>query len=209
MPAQYRCEEEVMLEDSDDGYDEKNFQPAKPRRCFFITILVASIILVILLYNIIRVNLIPSLELESTNCSCGTSIAEALTKNCRWDSISTAWYPPACRDDSLIDEFNWAGPGINGSWAYYREKDDTILSVEQVSLLAGKAGDEVLFWTTHEWHIAQCLFFWKKEAKAWGLGLGLSRDGGNGESRFAHCIDVLRTHKPLDEINTVSRAILS
>lgn len=200
-----------MLEDSDDGYYEKNFQPAKPRQCLFITILVASIILVILLYNIIPVNLIPSRKLESTNCSCGASIAEALINKCRWDSISTTWYPPVCRDDSLIDEFNGAGPGINGSWAYYGEKDDTILSVEQVSLLAGKAGDESLFWTTHEWHIAQCLFLWKKEAKAWGLGLGLglSRNGGNGESRFAHCIDVLRTHRQLDEINTVSRAILS
>lgn len=42
---------------------------------------------------------------QTRSCSCGTSIAEALSKKCVFDPLVPGWVPPHCRDDELTEEF--------------------------------------------------------------------------------------------------------
>jgi len=52
-------------------------------------------------------------------CSCGTSIPDALALGYVYDTLAAAWMPPHCREDTLTAEFDRAGPGKGGEWAYY------------------------------------------------------------------------------------------
>lgn len=36
------------------------------------------------------------------------------------------WLPDHCIDDELIDEFDRAGPGPNGSWLHFADKDGSV-----------------------------------------------------------------------------------
>ena len=38
-------------------------------------------------------------QMPLTSCDCGPSIAEALNRGCKYDSLAAAWLPPHCRDD--------------------------------------------------------------------------------------------------------------
>jgi hypothetical protein len=94
------------------------------------------------------------------HCDCGPDIATALTRNCIYDSLATAWLPPHCRDDTLTAEFDRAGPGPNGAWPYYADANGTIpLSKLQLGLLGETNGT---FWSLREWHVAHCTFYWLK-----------------------------------------------
>ncbi|KAI1182815.1 hypothetical protein F5B17DRAFT_418752 [Nemania serpens] len=94
------------------------------------------------------------------DCYCGVTIEEALSLNCIYDALSTAWLPPYCRDDELTEDFDRAGPGANGSWEYFADPDGTVpLSLHEVGLLGETGGT---FWVSRDWHIAHCLFYWQK-----------------------------------------------
>lgn len=88
-------------------------------------------------------------------CDCGSSIAEAKTKDCVYDSLATAWLPPFCRDDELTKEFDAAS-----DWEYYADKKGTKrLTRDEVAALGDTQG---VFWSTRQWHIAHCTFYWQK-----------------------------------------------
>ncbi|PVI04000.1 hypothetical protein DM02DRAFT_491806, partial [Periconia macrospinosa] len=139
------------------------------------------------------------------DCNCGGSIQEALSKGCKYDPMATSWLPAACRDDELIDQFNHAGPGNNGEWDYFKtQSGNDTWTLEEVAMLAEKKGDEAAFWTTHEWHIAHCLFYWRKESRARVSGKTALEQSFTGEYHVNHCEEVLKSCRPLDEINTRS-----
>jgi hypothetical protein len=145
-----------------------------------------------------------------TNCNCGASIKDAISNGCKYDSMATSWLPSACRDDELIDQFNHAGPGPNGEWNYFKtQAGNESYTLTEVALLAEKEGDEAAFWTTHEWHIAHCLFYWRKESRARVDGKTAIEKSFTGEYHVNHCEDVLKACRPLDEINTRSTAGLN
>ncbi|KAK3344834.1 hypothetical protein B0H65DRAFT_426502 [Neurospora tetraspora] len=96
-------------------------------------------------------------------CSCGSSLREAESLHCVYDTMAAAWLPPYCRDPVLTTIFDRSGPGQGGSWSYYADKDGSVrLSPHQISLLADKPKGENVFWATREWHLAHCLFYWQK-----------------------------------------------
>ncbi|THC89504.1 hypothetical protein EYZ11_011054 [Aspergillus tanneri] len=144
------------------------------------------------------------------DCNCGSSIKEALEKGCKYDPMATSWLPSICRDDELIDEFNHAGPGQDGAWAYYTDQSgNRTMTLEEVAQLAEKKGDEAAFWTTHEWHLAHCLFYWKKESRARKSGKVMIEKSFEGEYHVKHCAEVFQSCRPLQEINTRSSAGLN
>jgi hypothetical protein len=49
-------------------------------------------------------------------CNCGNSIAEALSKGCKYSQMAPAWLPPACTDEELDRKFEDRGNGPNGTW---------------------------------------------------------------------------------------------
>lgn len=88
---------------------------------------------------------------SKSSCRCGSTISEALANDCKYDSHATAWLPPHCRDDELLEEWERSGRGPNGAWEYFAYPSrNQSLTVEEVSMLADTGGS---FWMTHEWHI--------------------------------------------------------
>ena len=147
---------------------------------------------------------------EEIDCNCGSSIAEALSKDCKYDAMATSWLPPACRDDELAAEFDRAGPGPNGEWTYYADQDgNSTYTLNEVALLAEREGDGRAFWTTYEWHVAHCLFYWRKESRARMSGGAFVELSFTGEYHVDHCTEVLKSCRPLDEIDTRSTAGLN
>ncbi|OTA92519.1 hypothetical protein M434DRAFT_60995, partial [Hypoxylon sp. CO27-5] len=101
-----------------------------------------------------------TLPLGLNLCDCGRTISEALLRDCIYDTLSTAWLPPYCRDDELTAEFDQAGPGPQGTWEYFADKDGkTPLNRTQVAALGETDGS---FWASRDWHIVHCLFYWQK-----------------------------------------------
>lgn len=57
-------------------------------------------------------------EAGFVSCSCGESVAEAISRGCKYDLLASAWLPKQCRDDELSAEFDRSGPGLDGEWTY-------------------------------------------------------------------------------------------
>ncbi|KAL6808387.1 hypothetical protein V8C40DRAFT_278849 [Trichoderma camerunense] len=84
-------------------------------------------------------------------CDCGDSIREAISRNCIYDTLATAWLPPYCRDEELTAEFDKAGPGPDGAWAYFADQEGKVpLNRSEVAALGDKGGS---FWASRDWHI--------------------------------------------------------
>jgi hypothetical protein len=100
--------------------------------------------------------LLPLLNL----CDCGNSIREAISRKCTYDTLATAWLPPYCRDDEFTSEFDKAGPGPDGAWAYFADEEGKLpLNRSEVAALGDIGGS---FWASRDWHIVHCLFYWLK-----------------------------------------------
>ncbi|OAL02745.1 hypothetical protein IQ06DRAFT_303396 [Phaeosphaeriaceae sp. SRC1lsM3a] len=149
-------------------------------------------------------------------CWCGTHNDEAAAMGCVYDHIAVDWLPPHCHDADLVAEFDTSGPSTsNKTWPYYRAESRSILgpvfvpvnedSVTTIDTLARRGED---YWATTEWHIAHCLFTWRKQVRFQSQDIEgrLVEPWNTKEAHVKHCSDyiwdVVRTGRPLDEINT-------
>lgn len=125
-----------------------------------------------------------TLERDRNLCDCGNSVQEAISKNCIYDSMAAAWLPPYCRDHELTSEFEVSGPGINGSWPYFADAKGTLpISIAEIAIL----GDgEKLFWSSRDWHVAHCLFYWEKYTRMRDTGVVMERRFDRDE-HTRHC----------------------
>jgi hypothetical protein len=97
------------------------------------------------------------------HCDCGPDLETAEARGCIYDSLATAWLPPHCRDDELTAKFDCAGPGVDGAWPYFADPNGTVpINKHQISLLGFTNGT---FWSSRDWHIAHCVFYWKKTVR--------------------------------------------
>ena len=129
-------------------------------------------------------------------CICGSSIIEAKSKDCRFDSLGTSWLPPACRDDELTAEFERSGPLKGGAWPYYKDLRKThLLNVEDLANLADKESGARTYYMTTEWYIARWLFHWRKSF------LDTATDGRKISS-WHHCANLYLEGTPRDQIST-------
>lgn len=133
------------------------------------------------------------------SCNCGETVEEAIANSCRYDSIAAAWLPPACRNDELLEQFEISGPNSDGSWTYYADKNKTqILSLEEVSMLP-KTGSH--FFTTHQWHLVHCAYYWKKMFLAAEAGTVIEARYNN-LAHINHCEMMFLKRDALDTIVT-------
>lgn len=117
-------------------------------------------------------------------CDCGNTIQEALDRDCVYDSMATAWLPPYCRDDELTAEFDRAGPGEHGEWAYFADEQGRVpLTKADLGLLGDTGGK---FWVSRDWHIAHCLFYWQKYHRMRQTG-AVMEDRYDRISHIKHC----------------------
>ncbi|KAL2206786.1 S-adenosyl-L-methionine-dependent methyltransferase [Sarocladium strictum] len=127
------------------------------------------------------------------DCDCGSSIKEAWKLNCTYDALSAAWLPPWCRDHKLTSEFEHAGPGIDGAWSYFADENGkTELDENQVAELADSGGT---FWVSREWHIAHCLFYWRKYIRMRDTGV-IMEARYDEESHVKHCAGLIQNPTP-------------
>ncbi|KAE8152262.1 hypothetical protein BDV25DRAFT_138077 [Aspergillus avenaceus] len=123
----------------------------------------------------------------------------SIANGCRYDSFAAAWLPPACRNDELIDQFERAGPNPDGSWPYYGDKNKTqVLSLEEVSMLPETGGH---FFSTHQWHLVHCAYYWKKMFLALKDGT-IIEHRYNNLAHLGHCEMMFLKRDPLDTIVT-------
>jgi hypothetical protein len=109
---------------------------------------------------------------NTTQCWCGTQNEEAVAMGCIYDHIAVDWLPSHCHDADLVAEFDTSGPGTNGTWPYYRVESQGILGrnftpieghLETTIDTLAQRGEN--YWATTEWHVAHCLFTWRKQMK--------------------------------------------
>ncbi|KAG6039349.1 hypothetical protein E4U41_002849 [Claviceps citrina] len=122
---------------------------------------------------------------RTTSCSCGNSTAQARALGCKYDSLAAAWLPPHCRDDELTAEFDRSGPGKDGAWTYWRDRERT----REISLAElAEMGDDrsFRFYMTGRWHVVHCIFYWRKEHRARLTGR-VVEPRSDGEGHIKHC----------------------
>ncbi|RAH52303.1 hypothetical protein BO85DRAFT_454193 [Aspergillus piperis CBS 112811] len=141
------------------------------------------------------------------SCNCGDTITEALSNDCKYDSLAAAWLPPACRNDELTSAFEKVGSNPDGSWPYFADVNMTRpLSLKEVSMLpdtrAGGGEAQNVFYTTHRWHLVHCMYYWKKMFLSQELGTTIERRYNN-VGHIEHCLRaVLEQKEGLDNVTT-------
>ncbi|KAH8807112.1 hypothetical protein F5884DRAFT_788559 [Xylogone sp. PMI_703] len=124
-------------------------------------------------------------------CNCGNTVAEAIEMGCKYDPLASAWLPPHCLDEQLSDEFEKSGDGPNGEWKYWRDGNlSQEISLEE---LQTKGGDEDFHWfSSSEWHILHCLFYWRKQFRARYNHVTVE-PRYDTEDHIIHCIAMITT----------------
>ena len=135
-------------------------------------------------WHFFRGNVYTETRPEDVSCSCGNSVADALSMGCRFDALASAWLPPACIDAELSYEFDHAGPGPDGSWIYYTDYAQTgTYTLEQVSFLADTG---TYYYNTMAWHLAHCTYNWRKAVRSKWTGVTLEYRSDT-EEHVQHC----------------------
>lgn len=127
-------------------------------------------------------------------CDCGSSVEEALAKDCVFDTLAAAWLPPYCRDADLTAAFEHVGPNANGSWPYFADEAGTVpLGIAALALLGESPGGT--FWALREWHIAHCLYYWQKLVREKETGVVMERRF-NSIHHVEHCTRLIMNKVP-------------
>lgn len=104
---------------------------------------------------------------------------------CKYDSLASAWLPTHCRDEQLTAEFERSGDGDNGQWRYFLDQNMT----QEISLteLAERGDDRHFrFYSTYQWHVMHCFFYWRKQYRALESGVVVEHRY-NTEDHISHC----------------------
>lgn len=159
--------------------------------------------------------LFPSIEPNiDPPCWCGSSDEEAVALGCIYDHIAVDWLPTHCHDADLVDEFDASGPAPpNGTWPYYRVTSHGIMGpqfapLDETTTIDTLAREGENYFATVEWHVAHCLFTWRKQVKSEHDGSTLVVEPWNAEEdHVRHCSgyiwNVIKSRRPLDEVDTI------
>ncbi|KAK2036966.1 hypothetical protein LZ31DRAFT_600881 [Colletotrichum somersetense] len=126
----------------------------------------------------------------SDQTPCGVNPDEAIAKGCHFESYTATWQLPQCYDKDLDEEFRALRP-----WKFYLDKNGTT----EVTLAELESGVRQA-WTTWEFHLWQCAFYWKKEVK---IAHGLT----SGSISTHQCLDnslMQESKHPKDHIKAVA-----
>ncbi|KAK2591372.1 hypothetical protein QQS21_010932 [Conoideocrella luteorostrata] len=117
-------------------------------------------------------------------CYCGTTLEEAEALGCSYVAMSSAWLPDHCRDAELEAEFDASGTNEDGTWNYFADGNMTEpLTRNQVREMAGTNGR---YYTSWEWHVVHCLFYWRKLHRAQFSGVTME-PRFNTDGHIHHC----------------------
>ncbi|KAM3077217.1 hypothetical protein ACMFMG_003318 [Clarireedia jacksonii] len=119
-------------------------------------------------------------------CHCGSSVSEALSLNCAYDSLAASWLPAECRDDELTAQFEQSGDGPNGEWLYWADKNHTkLLTKEEMAMNAfDRSKQPHVSW---QWHKMHCFFYWRKEWRTRDGGKRRVEEQSSSEAHVLNC----------------------
>lgn len=139
-------------------------------------------------------------------CWCGTSDTEAKAMGCIYDHIAVDWLPPHCVDSDLVDEFDRSGPEADGRWPYYELDADRTFNRINSSDIDSYASEGRDYWATLEWHVAHCMFIWRKQFRS-SFRDGAVEPWNMKEAHTEHChefvMGALRERRPLWQVETL------
>jgi hypothetical protein len=186
---------ESLRKDSSEKLDEEQHIPIRKHRSNLSVVKILSVLKELLLIAVAILAITTCYKVLShsstpKSCACGSSVAEAKTMGCEYDSIAAAWLPPHCMDKELLAEFDKSGDGPGGRWYYWVDENHTQeYSIEEVGLLADKPG--TFFYTTPGWHFGHCKFYWRKQQRAKFTGVTIERRYDN-ERHVKHCGEMFK-----------------
>ncbi|WEW58383.1 hypothetical protein PRK78_003851 [Emydomyces testavorans] len=99
--------------------------------------------------------------------TCGRTRSEALSRNCTFDVLASAWIPPLCYDAQLVrlsqsENTTLASLGGSGPFPWWLDDNHTV-SVAQDKL---SSLDSMVAYTWETFHVAHCLYKWQWLLKA-------------------------------------------
>ena len=110
---------------------------------------------------------------------CGLSRESAQNAGCLWSAMTFAWYPPACYDKEVEDEFL----GVS-DWQWYAS--DNLSTEYKLPVGAVLRGDIRKAYMNRTFHKMHCLYSFKKLYRAM-LGLALSDNYILRSGHMEHC----------------------
>ncbi|KAI0112530.1 hypothetical protein GGR51DRAFT_547068 [Nemania sp. FL0031] len=129
---------------------------------------------------------------------CGKTPTEALERGCQFDLIATAWLPPRCIDFELVNEFL-----AEYRWEFFADNNGTERLPEDANTLGSYTGT---IWTVNRWHVAHCLYMWKKLNRA--LIHGWQTDAETFQQRHTdHCTNTILKFRNPDGIQSIVEVI--
>jgi len=137
---------------------------------------------------------------KNSACWCGNSDAEAVAMGCRYDHLAVDWLPLYCIDEELTAEFDRSGPGPLGAWDYFTNVRGTEkLNESQIDEYAvlGRT-----YFTTREWHIAHCVFTWRKQFRARSTSK-IVEPWSESEDHIMHCGNYFMSGLNLSDIDII------
>ncbi|KAI5918038.1 hypothetical protein F4810DRAFT_609597 [Camillea tinctor] len=214
----------ASLPDNEEGKindDTSDIEPRSritSRSWWLVSVLFRILVSLLALYGLLSLlyTVIPE---QTRSCNCGETVEEALANGCVYDSLAAAWLPPHCRSAAITEEFESVGPNEpdrwGNTWGYWADKNKTQpMSLEEVSMLpeSARRGGQVFFYSTHEWHVKHCIYYWRKMWESSRRARGFPGSGGEAgelviEKRYdtlmhiEHCMAMLvKQGVPLDSV---------
>lgn len=130
---------------------------------------------------------------------CGNTPSEALSRGCHFDMVATAWLPPRCIDTELMNEFMSEHP-----WRFYSDQQGAQPLPDDPDTLGSYADGRI--WTTNRWHVAHCLYMWRKLNRA--LVRGWMTDAETVQQRHTdHCSKSILEFHELDGLHAYMEVI--
>ncbi|KAI8633232.1 hypothetical protein F5Y19DRAFT_471500 [Xylariaceae sp. FL1651] len=139
-----------------------------------------------------------SYSTELSPLPCGNTPSEALEHGCHFDLIATAWLPPKCIDSELVDEFQ-----AEYQWQYFADNNGTERLSDDADTLGSYTGT---IWTVNRWHVAHCLYMWRKLNRA--LVNGWMTDAETFQQHHTdHCTGTILKFRNPDGIQSIVEVI--
>jgi hypothetical protein len=88
---------------------------------------------------------------------CGRSPEEAKRLGCHFDMMASTWLRDECHDQALLDEMLG-----EANWTWYLDQEHT----KEVPQEVAYSGEFIKLYPLHDFHIAHCVYLWRKLHKA-------------------------------------------
>lgn len=143
----------------------------------------------------------PTLRGHENKTHCGNSTAQARARGCKFDLLSMRWLPSACANDEWTQKFQHFvndESRIPHPWPWFTDRNGT-MQIENEAAFSERVHEHS--YTTHEVHLAHCMFLWQRLHHGLQEGVVIN-DKTLQMSHTLHCERIVLKETPFFEIDT-------